>query len=201
MHPTRPHVSTATQGAPFDPLSTRIVRDIPNISQIHRHKNMRRWAWVSLGRRRRRRCCRRTRCGRPAERSRCCTSGGPRLPIGAVASRRQFGILAPQVGRWSAHGTKDALRRSPACSPRCPPNGDAMRARLPVCSPLRPQTPAGSPIVPASVHLVVPRTWPRGPETGAVHLVVPGPTHAGHGEEGRAVVGAGGPSGLARKSL
>ena len=111
----------------------------------------------------------------------------PRRPPPAATRRGagQIGIPVTQAGGWPAHGTKDALRRSPARSPHCPPNRDPMRARSPVRSPHRPPTPGGSPTVPAGVHLVVPRTRPRAARDGGRSPRRP-PAHSGWQRRGRA---------------
>jgi hypothetical protein len=200
MHPTRPHVSTATQGAPFDPLSTRIVRDIPNISQIHRQKNMRRWAWVSLtvddgG-------------GGPDGR-------GVGVPLRGHAAVPRAG-RASRLELLSRAASSESWPRRWAASRRMARrmrSADHPHVHLAV---LR----TGMRCVHGylCVHLFVPRrrlgrrSFPPaftssspghgrgGPRRAPLTSSSPGPTYAGHGEEGRAVVGAGGPSGLARKS-
>jgi hypothetical protein len=121
----------------------------------------------------------------------------PRRPSAATrGGPRRIEIPVIRADGWSAHSTKDAARRSPARSPRCPPNRDPMGERSPGRSPLHPPTPGGSPTTPAGTHLVVLPAWSlAAPETVAVNLVVPGPAHVDHDEDRRAVGGTGGPSG------
>jgi len=112
------------------------------------------------------------------------------LPRRPPAARRggpgRIGIPVIRADGWSAHGTKVALRCSPGRSPSCPPNGDPVRARSPVRSPLRLPTPGGSPTFPADVRLVVPPDTATGrPSWWLFTSSSPGPAQVGYGR-GRA---------------
>ena len=87
----------------------------------------------------------------------------------------RIGNPATQAVRVSAHGTKDAPRRSPGRSSHCPPNRHPIRARSPGRSPHRPPTPGGSPTVPAGDHLVVRRVDCSPPKLVAAPVGVPRP--------------------------
>jgi hypothetical protein len=93
-------------------------------------------------RRSRQRSRRNTSCGPPTEsRSGAVPQAIPsrRPPAATCSGPRRIEIPMIRADGWSAHGTKDAPRRSPERSPRCSPEPGPHAGRSPVRSPLHPQ--------------------------------------------------------------
>ena len=92
----------------------------------------------------------------------------PRRPPPAATWRGagQIGVPVIQADGRSAHGAKDALRRSPGRSSHCPPNRHPMRARSPVVNLSVPRSRVGRPPLPPAFTSLSSGPDRSQPETG-----------------------------------